>query len=89
MDKRAEQIHQEYVVKARKTDQQHGGAEPGDIGGVERKLLTFPQVEGIVFGNWGEASQATHQLVEALATSRAQIGDPQARSRRGTALTEE
>ena len=53
------------------------------------QLLTFPQVEGIVFGNWDEASQATHQLVEALATSRAQIGDPQARSRRGTALTEE
>ena len=43
----------------------------------------------MVFGNWGEASQATHQLVEALATSRAQIGDPQARSRRGTMLTEE
>ena len=35
------------------------------------------------------ASQATHQLVEALATSRAQIGDPQARSRRGTLLTEQ
>ena len=59
------------------------------MGAVEKKLLTFPQVEGLVFGNWGEVSEATHQLVEALATSRAQIGDPQARSRRGTALTEQ
>ena len=89
VDKRAEQLHQEYVTKARKADQDHGGVVPGTIGGVERKLMTFPEVEGLVFGNWGEASQATHQLVEALATSRAQIGDPQARSRRGNALTEE
>ena len=42
-----------------------------------------------MFGNWGEASEATHQLVEALATSRAQVGEPQARGRKGTILTEE
>ena len=46
-------------------------------------------MEGLVFGNWVEASKATHQLVEALASSRAKIGEPQARSRRGTLLTEE
>ena len=27
-----------------------------EVGAVERKLQTFPQVEGQVFGNWGEAS---------------------------------
>ena len=42
-----------------------------------------------MFGNWGEASKATHNLVEALATSRSQIGDPQARSKRGNVLTEQ
>ena len=89
VDKRAGQLHQEYVYKARKADQDHGGVEPGRVGGVERKLQTFPQVEGLVFGNWGEVSQGTHQLVEALATSRARIGDPQARSKRGALLTEE
>ena len=89
VDKRAGQLHQEYVTKAKKTDQDHGGVEPGMVGGVQRKLQTFPQVEGLVFGNWGEASQATHQLVEALATSRVKIGEPQARSRKGTLLTEE
>ena len=89
VDRRAGQLHQEYVSKARKADQDYGGVQQGTMGAVERKLLTFPQVEGLVFGNWGEVSEATHQLVEALATSRAQIGDPQARSRRGTALTEQ
>ena len=89
VDKRAGQLHQEYINKARKADQDFGGVQPGTVGAVERKLLTFPQVEGLVFGNWGEVSESTHQLVEALATSRAQIGEPQARSRRGTTLTEQ
>ena len=89
VDRRADQLHQEYLNKARKADQDFGGTEPGTVGGVERKLLTFPKVEGLVFGNWGEASKATHQLVEALATSRAQIGDPQARTKRGDIMTEE
>ena len=43
----------------------------------------------MVFGNFGEASQAVHQLVDALASSRARIADPQARGRKGQVLTEE
>ena len=59
------------------------------MGGVERKLLTFPEVEGLVFGNFGENSEATHRLVDMLATSRARVADPQARGRRGQTLSEE
>ena len=88
VDKRADQLNQEYIEKARKVDQVHGGVQPGTVGPVERKLLNFPKVEGIVFGNWGEASEATHQLVEALATSRASVA-PQTRGRKGQTLTEE
>ena len=83
------QLHDEYVEKARKADQQHGGVQPGQVGGVERKLLSFPKVEGIVFGNWGEASEATHKLVDALATSRAKVAEPEAKGSRGKTLTEE
>ena len=82
-------MHQEYILKARKVDQTHGGVEPGQIGGVERKLLSFPQVEGLVFGAWGEASDAVHRLVEAMATSRAQVADPQTRGKRGYVLSPE
>ena len=89
VDKRADQLNQEYIEKARKADQEHGGVQPGTVGPVERKLLNFPKVEGIVFGNWGETSEATHQLVEALATSRAKVAAPQTRGRRGQVLTEE
>ena len=52
-------------------------------------MASFPKVEGLVFGNWGEASESTHRLVEALATSRARVAEPQARGRRGKSLTEE
>ena len=34
-------------------DRLHGGPQPGVVGRVEAKLLTFPPVRGIVFGNWG------------------------------------
>ena len=41
-----------------------------------------------MFGNWREASEATHRLLDALATSRARVAEPQT-SRRGDRLTEE
>ena len=41
-----------------------------------------------MFGNWGEASEATHKLVDTLASSRASVAEPQT-SRRGNRLTEE
>ena len=34
-------------------------------------------MEGIVFGNWGEVSEATHSLVDVLATSRVRVAEPQ------------
>ena len=82
VDRRAEQIHNEYVGKARKADQQFGGTPVGEVGRVERKLLTFPRVEGLIFGNWGEGSQAVHSLIEALAVSRSKVAMPQMRSKR-------
>ena len=80
--KRAEVIHQEYVEKARSADQLYGGVAPGTQGPVERKLLTFDQVQGVVFGNFGEGSEAVHRLVDALATSRVRVAGPQ-RGRKG------
>ena len=39
-----------------------------------------------VIGNWGEASEATHLLVDILATSRARVAEPQT-NRRGKSLS--
>ena len=88
VDKRADELHDEYVKKARKADQLHGGSQPGQVGRVKNKLLSLPKVEGVVFGNWGEASEATHKLVDSLATSRARVAEPQT-GRRGKTLSEE
>ena len=89
VDKRSEELHGEYVKKARRADQDHGGVPPGQTGRVEEKLLSFPKVEGIVFGNWREASEAVHRLVDAMATSRAMIADPQTRKKGGKIMSEE
>ena len=41
----------------------------GQVGPVERKLLSYKRVRGLVFGAFGEASLPVHQLVDSLATS--------------------
>jgi hypothetical protein len=88
VDKRAGQLHREYQEKARKTDRDFGGVEEGRIGPVKNKLLSFPTVQGIVFGSFGEASEGVHSLVEGLATSRVRVAGPQ-RGRKGVVRTEE
>ena len=45
---------------------------------MESKLLSFGQVKGLVFGNFGEASEATHKLLDTIATSRVRVALPQA-----------
>ena len=67
----------------------YGGVEVGTVGPVEYKLLSFDPVEGLVFGNFGEASEAVHKLVDTLATSRVRVAAPQRRGRRGLARSED
>ena len=54
----------------RKADQNHEGVPRGEVGAAEWKLASYHKVEGIVFGKWGEVSQANHLLLEELATRR-------------------
>ena len=82
VDKRAEKIHEEYVEKARRVDRTYCETEPGLVGPVEAKLLSYERVRGLVFGAFGEASQPVHQLIDALATSRVAVARPQ-RARMG------
>ena len=81
-------MHQEYVSKARQADQVYGGVEVGTVGPVENKLLSFDRVEGLVFGNFGEASEQVHRLVDIMATNRVRVAGPQ-RGRRGVQRSED
>jgi hypothetical protein len=54
--KRADHLNDDYVAKAKTADQVHGGVQARQVGRVETKLISFQKVEGIVFGNCGEAS---------------------------------
>ena len=84
---RADQLHNEYVLKARRVDTAYCETPQGQVGPVERKLLSFERVRGLVFGAFGEASLPVHQLVDSLATSRVSVAAPQ-RGRMGVERSE-
>jgi hypothetical protein len=82
VEKRAGELNQAYLNKARKKDNRYCGTPAGVTGPVETKLVSMGQVEGLVFWDFGEASQATHNLIHHMATSRVQVAGPQ-RGRKG------
>ena len=55
---------------------------------MEAKLISLGEVRGIVAGNFGEVSEATHALLAALATSRVRVAGP-SRGKRGLLRSEE
>ena len=69
VDKRANVLTEEYNKKARNVDRVYGGAAEGTVGRVQRKLMDFGQVRGLVFGAFGEASEGVHELVHHLDNS--------------------
>jgi hypothetical protein len=75
VDVRAGKLQDEYEKKARAADRRQGVPD-GTVGPVEAKLISLGQVEGIVAGQFGEVSEATHSLVAALATSRVRVAGP-------------
>ena len=70
------------MEKARRVGRIYCEIEPGQVGPVEAKLLSYEQVRGLVFGAFGEVSQPVHQLIDALATSGVAVERPQ-RARMG------
>ena len=70
MDRRAGQLQQEYLNKARRADQRYNGVRPGTRGQVVQCLPDLGEVRGVVCGNFGEVSEATHLLLARLVTSR-------------------
>ena len=70
MDKRARALQGEYRTKAKDIDEEFVGTPKGQVGPVERKLDQFGQMQGFVFGAFGEGSEDIHKMVKILAESR-------------------
>ena len=87
VDVRAGQLQQEYLGKARAADRRQGVQE-GEVGRVEQKLISLGPIQGIVAGQFGEVSEATHSLLDVLATSRVRVAGP-TRGRRGRLRSED
>ena len=56
--RRARVFTEEYPKKARNVDRVYGGVAEGAVGRVQRKLLDFGEVRGLMFGAFGEASSS-------------------------------
>jgi hypothetical protein len=80
LDVRARNVHDEYVDTGQGQESWRavwwgGGREAWPCG--EQAALIW-RVQGIVVGNYGEVSEATHKLLDTIATSRVRVALPQA-----------
>ena len=71
---RAAVVHADYVARARLLDTRHHRCPPaaqqraqGMIGPVLEVLRQYPEVRGLVWGAYGEASRDVHTLLEEIA----------------------
>ena len=64
------------------------GTDAGTVGRVEANLVSLGCVRGVVCGAWGEVSEHTHALLQALTTSRVRVAGPST-GKRGLERTEE
>ena len=65
--RRAAAVNAEYLNKARSLDREFLHVHTGMTGPVERKLRSFGQVRGLVFGAWSEASADVNWLMHQIA----------------------
>ena len=70
MNRRANQLQSEYRRKAKEADRIYGNHINDQAGPVERKLLQYGDLYGLVVGAFGEGSQDLHELIQLLAESR-------------------
>ena len=59
------------------------GVAEGQVGPVEARLAGYGQVRGLVFGAFGEASEAVHEFVQVVAQAKAAGGPGRAGGSRG------
>ena len=72
VNKRATDVQQEYVRKARKADRDHNDTEDDAKGPIETALDSYPRVRGLAFGAFSEASDSVDRLVTCAAEAEAE-----------------
>ena len=72
VDTRARQLPKLYRDKAKRIDIKYHNSGGSEVGPVERKLESLGELQCLVLGQFGEGSQNLHDLLEELATVKAQ-----------------
>ena len=68
---RSREVHAQYVKECRRRDAEFFGTPATAVGPFLARLRQFPDVVGLVFRTYAEASQGVHTLVENLAQAAA------------------
>eukprot|EP00973_Karenia_brevis_P005966 811273-Karenia_brevis.AAC.1 len=69
VNRRARALPAEMRTKAQHLDVRYCGSVAGEIGPVERRLLSYGPVRGLVAGHWAEASDHMEMLLAGCAYS--------------------
>ena len=67
VSKRAAKVNDEYVTKARAADRRWNNTEEGSQGPIERRLLEFGPIRGLVVGAFGEVNSEISKLIKRMA----------------------
>jgi hypothetical protein len=71
--RRADALPAEYAAKARRLDSRFSHTPAGAVGPVERRLLSFGPVRGLVFGHWAEGTAHVDDLLAGCARAGAEM----------------
>eukprot|EP00973_Karenia_brevis_P087066 12074396-Karenia_brevis.AAC.1 len=72
VERRAAALPGEQLTKVRRLDQQYCRTLEGETGPVERRLLSYGPVRGLVFSHWAEATEHVNLLLAGCAHCGAQ-----------------
>ena len=66
---RQQAVNTDYIRHARHLDTMYMDTAPGDIGPVQRRLLEFGRVQGVVVGRYAEASSFVKKFLSQCASN--------------------
>ena len=68
VNRRADLVTADYRAKAQEADQKYNGTVVGQKGPLEKELLNWGHIDGLVFGAFGEVSKTVEVLMGAIST---------------------
>ena len=63
VERRAAKVAVDYEANARRKDEKYNRTQRGEVGPVLARLRTYPPVQGVVWGAYGESNKLVETLI--------------------------